>query len=204
MYSKKVIIVVSLLFSFIVFGAVNFVTAKIKEHNVNPIINTETTQEKSETRNQTSDESSKEIIISTEDNINVEEKQVVKKWQLEIPSISLIAPISEGTNKEVLNEYIGHFEITPKIDGNIGFAGHNRGYPVNYFKDLKHLKNGDKIIYTYGNITRTYKVISNIQISDIDWSYLQNTKDNIITLITCIENKPEYRRCVQAIESKEN
>lgn len=205
MYSKKVIIIVSLLLSFIVFCSVDLMIAKIKENNVNPIINTEATQEESKDKanNQIDNESNKQTIISTEDNIDIKEKQVVEKWQLQIPSISLIAPICEGTTKEVLNQYIGHFEITPKIDGNIGFAAHNRGYPVNYFQDLKNVKSGDKIIYTYGDITRTYKVICNIQISDIDWSYLQNTEDNTITLITCIENKPEYRRCVQAIESKE-
>ena len=110
-----------------------------------------------------------------------------------IPKISLIAPIADGTDKNILNEYIGHFKETQNLDGNIGLAAHNRGYPVNYFAKIKELEVGDEIIYTYGEITKTYKVIQNIQISDIDWSYLENTEENKLTLITC-------RRCIQAIE----
>ena len=37
-------------------------------------------------------------------------------------------------------------------------------------------------------------------IKDTDWSYLQETKENKLTLITCVENEPKYRRCIQAIE----
>ena len=33
---------------------------------------------------------------------------------------------------------------------------------------------------------------------------LKNTDENKITLITCLENEPEYRRCIQAIEKKED
>ena len=35
-------------------------------------------------------------------------------WQIEISKISLVATISEGTTKEVLNQYVGHFENTSK------------------------------------------------------------------------------------------
>ena len=137
-----------------------------------------------------------------EENNNIKEENVEEKinWQIEIPKISLKAPIEEGTTPKILNEYVGHFTETQNITGNIGLAAHNRGYPVNYFAKLKELKEGDEIIYTYKEIQKTYIVTQNIQISDIDWSYLENTEENKITLITCIENKPEYRRCVQAVE----
>ena len=39
-------------------------------------------------------------------------------------------------------------------------------------------------------------------IYDTDWSDLQTTKDNRITMITCIANKPNQRLCVQAVEEK--
>ena len=32
-------------------------------------------------------------------------------------------------------------------------------------------------------------------IKDNDWEKLEQTEENAITLITCIENQPEYRRC---------
>lgn len=123
-------------------------------------------------------------------------------WKLEIPIINLEAEISEGTEKEILNKYIGHFIETGKSFGNIGLAAHNRGYPVNYFKNIKQLKNGDEIYYTYNGVRRKYIVIINTIIKDTEWKYLENTEDNRLTLITCVENQPNYRRCIQAIEYK--
>ena len=40
-------------------------------------------------------------------------------------------------------DYVGHFENTEEWDGNVGLAAHNRGYPINYFANLKELKIGD-------------------------------------------------------------
>ena len=40
-------------------------------------------------------------------------------------------------------------------------------------------------------------------IKDTEWEYLDNTEENMLTLITCVENEPEYRRCVQAVEKEE-
>lgn len=132
--------------------------------------------------------------------INLQETQY---WKIEIPSISLTANISEGIEEETLNKFVGHFPTTPKMQGNVGLAAHNRGYDVNYFANLKALKGGEEIIYTYGEFTKTYVVERNIKISEIDWSYLENSNENKITLITCIENEPEYRRCVQATGKEE-
>ena len=130
-------------------------------------------------------------------------REEAKGWKIEIPKISLVAEIAEGTTKEILNQYIGHFEITPKEVGNIGLAGHNRGYNVNYFQDLKLLQKGDEIKYTYNNFEKIYEVEKVRIIKDTEWEYLENTEDNRLTLITCVENQPEYRRCVQAVEKEE-
>ena len=121
-------------------------------------------------------------------------------WQIEIPIIGLIAPIREGTTKEIMDEFAGHFEHTAVEQGNIGLIAHNRGYPKNYFQNIKELNVGDKIYYTYQDKTRVYYVENIIVIKETDWSYLENTEDNRITLITCVENQPEYRRCIQGIE----
>ena len=128
-----------------------------------------------------------------------EEKEEI--WQIEIPKISVKAPISEGTTKEILNQYVGHFQITSKEDGNIGLAAHNRGYEVNYFQDLKLLKEGDEIIYQHNDFRKTYEVKKIRIIKDTEWTYLEETEENQLTLITCVENQPEYRRCIQAIEN---
>ena len=133
--------------------------------------------------------------------IQIEEKHDI--WQIEIPKISLKATISEGTTEEILNKYVGHFEITSRQLGNIGLAAHNRGYEVNYFKDLKLLEQGDEIIYKYNEFEKIYEVEKSRIIKDTDWEYLEETEENMLTLITCVENQPEYRRCIQAIEKEE-
>lgn len=124
-------------------------------------------------------------------------------WQIEIPKILLIAQISEGTTQEVLNQYVGHFENTSKEKGNVGLAAHNRGYDVNYFKDLKLLKEGDEIKYMHNEFQKIYEVEKCRIIKDTEWEFLEETEENMLTLITCVENQPEYRRCIQAIEKEE-
>lgn len=121
-------------------------------------------------------------------------------WYIEIPIISLKAPIAEGTSLDILSKKVGHFEETAIELGNIGLAAHNRGYEFSFFKDLYKLKNGDEVIYTHENYKKTYIVEKNIIIKNSDWSNLAPAEDNIITLITCVENEPNYRRCVQAEE----
>ena len=124
------------------------------------------------------------------------------EWKVNIPKISLDAEIAEGTSKEIMDQYVGHFEETSAEDGNIGLAAHNRGYNVNYFSNLKDLQEGDEIIYKHNNYCKTYVIDKHIIIKDEDWNFLQKSEDNIITLITCVENEPEYRRCIQGIEKK--
>ena len=99
-----------------------------------------------------------------------------------------------------MDKFVGHFEETTKTSGNVGLAAHNRGYPVNYFANIKQLKEGDEINYKYNEFEKNYIVIENKIIKDTDWEPLENTQENKITLITCVENEPEYRRCIQAIE----
>lgn len=122
------------------------------------------------------------------------------KWRVEIPKIGVIAPIKSGTTQNILATAVGHFENSMTWKGNVALAGHNRGYNCNFFQDIKRLEKGDKIIYYTNKGKREYKVILNKIIPQTDWSYVENTKDNRLTLITCVENMYEYRRCVQAVE----
>ena len=141
-----------------------------------------------------------EKLMENRDNINENQRVINSVWKIQIPSIGLIADISNGTDKETLNKYVGHFIETPIEEGNIALAGHNRGYDVNYFSRLKELREGDEIIYIHNEINRIYKVTKNKIIKDTDIDVLENTEENILTLITCVENEPNYRRCVQAEE----
>ena len=139
-----------------------------------------------------------------DEEIKKTEEKNNERWYLEIPKINLRADIKEGTTKEIMDDYIGHFEETTKEKGNVGLAAHNRGYKNNYFQDLKKLKEGDIIFYNYQGRTIEYEVTKHVIIKDTDWSYLEETEENKITLITCVENEPEYRRCIQGEEIKES
>lgn len=145
-------------------------------------------------------------LKSQEENNKINEKTEATNsvWQIQIPSIELIADIRDGTDKETLNKYVGHFIETPLENGNIGLAAHNRGYDFNYFSRLKEVIEGDEIIYKYKEIERVYEVVKNKIIKDTDVKVLDNTEENVLTLITCVENEPEYRRCVQAKEKNLN
>lgn len=124
------------------------------------------------------------------------------KWELEIPKINLKATIAQGTTDEILNKYIGHFVESEVLEGNIALAAHNRGYDVNYFSRLKELEIGDEVIYYYTNEVKKYIVYSKEIIKDTNFEVIENNenKDNTLTLITCVENMPELRRCIKCIE----
>lgn len=141
--------------------------------------------------------------MSTNEYISEEnEEEPIYEWKLEIPRIGLSAQISEGTSEEILNEYIGHFENTNKNSGNIALAAHNRGYKVNYFERLKELEIGDEVIYTVNNLVKEYEISSKNIIKDTEVEVLEKTDENILTLITCVENEPSLRRCLIAKERK--
>ena len=128
------------------------------------------------------------------------QQQEVLEWRIKIPTIKVDAKICEGVTNDVIAKTVGHFEESSKWNGNVALAAHNRGYNCNFFENIKNLSKGDIIIYSTQEGIRKYKVNINKIIKETDWTYIQNTKDNRITLITCEENKREYRRCIQAVE----
>lgn len=114
-----------------------------------------------------------------------------------IDKIEFEGLIHEGTDLDVLDSYVGHFENSSIFDGNVALAAHNNS---KFWKNLNKITNGDKITYTCLLGTRTYEVFNVEIISSNDWELLQNTDKNIITLITCVHKKPSQRLCVQGIE----
>ena len=121
---------------------------------------------------------------------------------LTIPDILLDnAPIRESVELSTLSQTIGHFPSTSIYEGNVGLASHNSGNQGDFFKNLKNIKVGSEIFYQTNYGTKRYVVTVKEIISEEDWSYLKETEDNRITLITCIKGQKEKRLCVQAVES---
>ena len=143
--------------------------------------------------------------IKTSEYIEPKKQTTLKKynWQVSIPKINVIAPIEEGTDQELLNRAVGHFAHTSNWDGNVGICAHNGGFAVNYFAEVRYLNIGDEIEYRMGNQVRIYEVTLKTVIASTDWSYLEPTQENILTLITCANDyNMAYRLCVQAKEKK--
>lgn len=167
---------------------------------VNPIENTINQETESNVNgNSESDVYSKNNYTNYETLVGIQYKS--NNWRIKIPKLNLDAPIIDGTTSDVLRRGVGHFTTSSMWDGNVCLAAHNRGYRCSFFQEIKKLEIDDVIIYETQYGTKQYKVQTNKIIKETDWSELQDTNENTITLITCIENMREYRRCVKAKEA---
>ena len=197
-YTSKFINIISLIVSIIIYVFISFFINYIdftisKVHIKVDLVSEENLNQNN---NQNLNQIEKNTIVMSENNKETQEWE----WYIQIDKISLKAPIEEGTTQSIMENYVGHFEETSTDLGNVGLAAHNRGYKNNYFSRIKELQEGDEIIYKYKNIEKRYKVTKQEIIKNTDWSNLEETEENTITLITCVENEPEYRRCIQGIE----
>ena len=118
---------------------------------------------------------------------------------IKIPSLKINMKVWEGETDASMRKGLGHYSSTSAWDGNVAVCGHNRGSKY-VIGSIKNLEQGDTITYTTIYGTRTYAVETVKVIANTDWSYLQATADNRITLTTCLADHPESRVCVQAFE----
>ena len=118
---------------------------------------------------------------------------------IKIDKIGFEGLIYEGTSLDTFRKGVGHFENSPYLNGNVCLAAHNTN---EYWAKLHTLENGDKITYISFLGTKEYQVTNVTKISETDWTLLQNSDENILTLITCVKGDKPKRLCVQAIEVK--
>jgi sortase A len=102
---------------------------------------------------------------------------------LRIPSISLEAPVLQGTDDLTLNRAVGHIEETaaPGSPGNVGIAGHRDGF----FRGLKDIQTGDVIELISQNRTDRYLVDEILIVSPEETSVLSDRPKPSLTLVTC-------------------
>ena len=134
LYTNKCINLISFIITFLIFLFFNFYSFNFNFQKENLKDISKIIPNNDELKNEVLDEN--DLTVEVED---------LGNWYIEIPAINLKAPIAEGTNLDVLQTRIGHFESTSNKVGNIGLAAHNRGYQFNYFENLKKLKLGDEI-----------------------------------------------------------
>jgi sortase A len=119
---------------------------------------------------------------------------------LYVHSTGKIITVWEGENLDNLAKGAGHFAGTSAWDGNVAIAGHNRG-SSGYFSFVKDMQTGDRVTYTTRYGTRTYEVFGLEQIGERDTSVLAWSRENLLTLITCVENTPELRYAARLREA---
>ncbi len=116
---------------------------------------------------------------------------------LKIPAIDVSVKVYDDTTTANMKKGATHFTETSYWDGNVAMAAHNRS---SYFGKIYKLKSGDKITYSTNIGTRKYEVVSVYKIDDDDTSCLNDSTENRLTLVTCVENQSAYRWCVIAKE----
>lgn len=118
---------------------------------------------------------------------------------LSIPRLGINMKVWEGETNASMAKGVAHYSSTSGWAGNVCLCGHNRGakYVIGNIKDLKA---GDVITYATVYGTRAYQVTMVKIIANTDWSYLQPTPDDRITITTCLADHPESRVCVQAVQ----
>jgi sortase A len=120
---------------------------------------------------------------------------------IECEKIDLNAPIKETTELDVLETAVGHFEDTAIYNVNVCLAGHNsgtnkNGEDIGFFKRLNELTVGDEVLYNHSFGTYIYKVSEIKEIEETDFSVLEPTTNDKLTLITCIKGQKKLRLCV--------
>lgn len=102
---------------------------------------------------------------------------------LQIPRLSLAAPLFEGTDEVALNRGVGRIEGTADVDGhgNLGIAGHRDGY----FRGLKDIAIGDRIELETLAGRRAYRVADTFVVDPDAVDVLAPTREPTVTLVTC-------------------
>lgn len=140
-------------------------------------------------------------ITQIEENLAPNDTNII--GVLKINKLQVEAPIRDGTSQEIMRTSIGHFYESDYWNGNVSLASHNGGTNAHFFEKINTLNVNDEIEYITKQGARKYRVQSIKKIENTDWSLVvKNNKqsENTITLITCINNQPNYRLCVRGVE----
>ena len=103
--------------------------------------------------------------------------------RIEIARISLAAMILEGTDGRTLRRAVGHIPGTPLPgqQGNVAITGHRD----TFFRPLRNVQRDDEITLTTLGGTYRYLVDSTQVVAPEDMYVLDDSSDEILTLVTC-------------------
>jgi len=105
-----------------------------------------------------------------------------------------------GATMAAMDHGAGHFSFTGINQGNTGLVGHNRGRSNGFFVFVRSLREGDILTLDAGGVLRRYAVARVYEIDENDFEPLMQFGDNRLTLVTCVEYRPNLRRVAVAFE----
>ena len=103
--------------------------------------------------------------------------------EIELTRVGVTAMILEGTYDRTLRRAVGHIPGTPKPgqSGNVGIAGHRD----TFFRALRNVRQDDEITLMTLEGSYRYRVDSIKVVGPNDTEVLDNSGDDILTLVTC-------------------
>jgi sortase A len=103
--------------------------------------------------------------------------------RLEIPRLGVSVIVMEGTGRATLRHAIGHIAgmALPGQSGNVGIAGHRD----TFFRPLRNIRQDDIIAVTTPSGTFRYRVVSMSVVQPGNVEVLDDTHDEVLTLVTC-------------------
>ncbi|MEX0790258.1 MAG: class E sortase [Actinomycetota bacterium] len=132
--------------------------------------------------------------------------------RLLIPKLGVDTIVVEGTSKEALDAGAGHYENTPLpgMGGNVGIAGHRTTYGKP-FADLDQLTAGDRVELETPIGNFIYEMLPPFDghanpwvIEPTDWSVVDRTGEEMLTLTTCHPKRSDAQRLVARLKLVES
>ncbi len=117
--------------------------------------------------------------------------------QIQIPAISVDAPVVQGDNWEQLKKGVGQHigSANPGESGNMVLSAHDDVYGE-IFRHLDQLEQGDEIIVYTAQHSYTYIVTSVQIVEPTDVEAMASTSDPVVTLISCYPYWVDTQRIV--------
>jgi sortase A len=117
--------------------------------------------------------------------------------RLRIPAIQIDAPIVQGDSWEQLKKGVGQsiYSAQPGGDGNLIFSAHNDIFGE-IFRYLDQLQPGDEVIVYTGQQSYTYLVDHSYIVDSQEVKFLEQTKEPVVTLISCYPYMVDNQRIV--------
>jgi sortase A len=103
--------------------------------------------------------------------------------RIEVPRFGISVYVIEGTSSSTLRRAVGHISGTalPGNPGNVGISGHRD----TFFRPLRNIRRNDIITLTTLLGEYRYRVVSTRIVNPYDVGVLDQSEDEILTLVTC-------------------